>query len=78
MDLLSLVTSGVRPPALMKIFLELLKVGKKLQEDKTHNPEVPAVSHQRGLIPFVFVPFEEVETSVLNLPVETMDYFVPG
>nr|CAD1824568.1 unnamed protein product [Ananas comosus var. bracteatus] len=31
-----------------------------------------------GLTPFVFVPFEETETSVLNLPVDKMDYFVPG
>ncbi|KAF9611250.1 hypothetical protein IFM89_028320 [Coptis chinensis] len=45
---------------------------------ETHNPDVPAVSHRRGLNPFVFVPFEEVETSVLNLPVDKMDYYLPG
>ncbi|KAI9113386.1 hypothetical protein K1719_015911 [Acacia pycnantha] len=31
-----------------------------------------------GMTPFVFVPFDEVETSVFNLPLEKMDYFVPG
>ncbi|KAJ8476967.1 hypothetical protein OPV22_020694 [Ensete ventricosum] len=40
--------------------------------------DVPAISHRRGLTPFVFVPFEEAETSVLNLPVDKMDYFVTG
>jgi F-box protein 9 len=47
-------------------------------EGYTANQEVPAVNHKRGLMPFVFVPFEEVETSVLNLPIDKMDYYVAG
>ena len=78
MDLFSLVTSGVNDGEASSPDEDILGVVEGWQEDETHNPEVPAVSHQRGLTPFVFVPFEEAETSVLNLPVERMDYFVPG
>lgn len=34
------------------------------QEDETHNPNVPAISHRRGLASFVFVPFDEVSCPV--------------
>ncbi|KAI4966165.1 hypothetical protein ZWY2020_042174 [Hordeum vulgare] len=56
----------------------ILELVEDWEENETHDPDVPAVSHSRGLTPFVFVPFEEADTSVLNLPVEKMDYFVPG
>lgn len=79
MDLLSLVTSGVNDSEVRNSSDEdILELVEGWQDDETHNPDVPAVSHKRGLTPFVFVPFEEVERSVLNLPVEKMDYFVPG
>lgn len=135
MDLLSLVTSGVNDNEVCGPDEDILGVVEGWQDDETHNPDVPAVSHKRGLTPFVFVPFEEVcvfllfhftfcnqiplwprqvfinpllkakkcshhmlscfrtfvvkclvfafvvmqvETSFLNLPVEKMDYFVPG
>ncbi|KDO80619.1 hypothetical protein CISIN_1g019659mg [Citrus sinensis] len=78
MDLLSLVTSGMNDNEVNGHDEDILGVVEGWQDDETHNPDVPAVSHKRGLTPFVFVPFEEVETSVLNLPVEKMDYYVPG
>ncbi|XP_042035514.1 F-box protein 7-like isoform X1 [Salvia splendens] len=78
MDLISLVTSGVNDVEASGSDEDILGVVEGWQEDETHNPDVPAVSHKRGLTPFVFVPFDEVEKSVLNLPVEKMDYFVPG
>ncbi|XP_042479907.1 F-box protein 7 isoform X1 [Macadamia integrifolia] len=79
MDLLSLVTSGVNDNEINGHDNEdMLGVVEGWQDDETHNPDVPAVSHKRGMTPFVFVPFEEVEASVLNLPVDKMDYFVPG
>ncbi|KAF5955060.1 hypothetical protein HYC85_007916 [Camellia sinensis] len=78
MDLVSLVTSGVNDGEVSSHDEDILGVVEGWEEDETHNPDVPAVSHRRGLTPFVFVPFEEAETSVLNLPVERMDYFVPG
>ncbi|KAK9270893.1 hypothetical protein L1049_026479 [Liquidambar formosana] len=78
MDLLALVTSGVNDSEVNSPEEDVLGVVEGWQEDETHNPDVPAVSHKRGLTPFVFVPFEEVETSVLNLPVEKMDYYVAG
>ncbi|XP_077248817.1 F-box protein 7 [Tasmannia lanceolata] len=71
LDLLSLVTGGVNDTEINNPDNDMLDV----VED---NPDVPTVSHRRGLSAFVFVPFEEVETSVLNLPVDKMDYFVPG
>ncbi|KAK1404113.1 F-box protein 7 [Heracleum sosnowskyi] len=78
MDLLSIVTSGVNESDIVGPVENILEVIEGWEEDETHNPDVPAISHKRGLTPFVFIPFEEVETSVLNLPVERMDYFVPG
>ncbi|XP_010534698.1 PREDICTED: F-box protein 7 [Tarenaya hassleriana] len=78
MDLLSLVTSGVNDEEVNSTEEDILGVVEGWGDDESHNPDVPAVSHKRGLTPFVFVPFDEVEKSVLNLPVEKMDYFVPG
>lgn len=76
LDLISLVTSGVMETEVNEE--DLLDTTEGWDDDETHNPDVPAVSHRRGLAPFVFVPFDQVETSVLNLSVEKMDYFVPG
>ncbi|KAI3442707.1 F-box domain-containing protein [Psidium guajava] len=78
MDMLSLVTSGVNDNEVRGDEPDILGVVEGWQDDETHNPDVPAISHKRGLTPFVFVPFEEVEKSVLNLPVDKMDFFVPG
>ncbi|KAK4276727.1 hypothetical protein QN277_014843 [Acacia crassicarpa] len=78
MDLISLVTSGVSDNEASGTEEDILGVVGQWQDDETHNPDVPAVSHKRGMTPFVFVPFDEVETSVFNLPLEKMDYFVPG
>ncbi|KAJ7965554.1 F-box protein 7 [Quillaja saponaria] len=78
MDLISLVTSGVDSNEVNGPDEDILGIVERWQDDETHNPDVPAVSHRRGMTPFVFIPFEEVETSVLNLPVDKMDYFVPG
>ncbi|KAI0494447.1 hypothetical protein KFK09_024585 [Dendrobium nobile] len=78
LDMLRLVTTGVNESEINNDGDDILGVVEGWQEDETHNPDVPATSHRRGLSPFVFVPFEEVETSVLNLPVDKMDYFVPG
>uniref|UniRef100_A0A1D1YBE6 F-box protein 7 n=1 Tax=Anthurium amnicola TaxID=1678845 RepID=A0A1D1YBE6_9ARAE len=78
LDLLMLVTTGVNDNELSHHNNDMLGAVEWWQENETHNPDVPAVSHRRGMAPFVFVPFEEVETSVLNLPVDKMDYYVPG
>lgn len=60
MDLLSLVTSGVNDGEVSSTDEDILGVVEGWQEDETHNPDVPAVTHKRGLTPFVFIPFEEV------------------
>uniref|UniRef100_A0A2P2IKQ0 F-box protein n=1 Tax=Rhizophora mucronata TaxID=61149 RepID=A0A2P2IKQ0_RHIMU len=73
MDLLSLVTSRVSSNGLFGPEEDILGATEGLQED-----EISSTSHKRGLAPFTFVPFEEVETSILNLPVEKMDYYCPG
>lgn len=62
LDLLSLVTSGVNDTEVNDPGGDMLGVVDGWQEDETHNPDVPAVSHRRGLTPFVFVPFEEVNS----------------
>lgn len=35
-------------------------------------------SHTRGKAPYVFVTWDHIQESVLNLPVEKMDFYVPG
>lgn len=65
MDLLSLVTSGVNDNEVCGPDEDILGVVEGWQDDETHNPDVPAVSHKRGLTPFVFVPFEEVHVFLL-------------
>ncbi|XP_078172694.1 F-box protein 7 [Carex rostrata] len=77
LDLLKILTTGVDKNEL-KNRDNILSLVDGWEEDESHDPDVPAVSHSRGMTPFVFVPFEEAETSVLNLPVEKMDYYVPG
>ncbi|XP_042468547.1 F-box protein 7-like isoform X1 [Zingiber officinale] len=78
LDLLRLVTTGVNENEVNSHVDGVLGLVEGWEEDETHDPDVPAISHRRGLTPFVFVPFEEADTSVLNLPVDKMDYFVPG
>ncbi|KAM3367524.1 hypothetical protein ACQJBY_016232 [Aegilops geniculata] len=78
LDVLKILTTGVNGTELGNWKGNILELVEDWEENETHNPDVPAVSHSRGLTPFVFVPFEEADTSVLNLPVEKMDYFVPG
>jgi len=78
LDVLKILTTGVNAPELKNWTGSILELVEGWEEDETHDPDVPAVSHSRGLSPFVFVPFEEADTSVLNLPVEKMDYYVPG
>jgi F-box protein 9 len=78
MDLRSIVTSGINDNEVSGPEENILAAVEGWEANETHNPDIPAISHTRGLTPFVFVPFDEAETSVLNLPVESMDYFVPG
>ncbi|THU50255.1 hypothetical protein C4D60_Mb06t18250 [Musa balbisiana] len=75
LDLLKLVTTGVNDSEVNDHGDYMLGIVEGWEENETHDPDVPAISHRRGLTPFVFVPFEEAETSVLNLPVDKMDYF---
>ncbi|CAM6109261.1 unnamed protein product [Calypogeia fissa] len=78
LDILSLVTSGVGEDASHINDEDVLDTVEGWEEDESHDPDVPAVSHRRGMASLEFVPFEKVETSVLNLPVEKMDYYIPG
>ncbi|XP_038898881.1 F-box protein 7 isoform X2 [Benincasa hispida] len=78
MDLLTLVTSGMNNNEVGDPEDDILGIVERWRDDETHNPDVPAVSHKRGMTPFIFVPFDQVETSELNLPIDKMDYFVPG
>lgn len=58
--MISLVTSGVNDSEASGPEEDILGVVEGWQDDETHNPDVPAVSHKRGMTPFVFVPFDEV------------------
>ncbi|KAJ4837089.1 F-box protein 7 [Turnera subulata] len=72
MDLLSLVTSRLDDNGISGPEEEILG------PDEGQEDAISRISHRRGLAPFTFVPFEEADRSVLNLPVEKMDYYVPG
>lgn len=43
-----------------------------------HQEGVESLSHKRGMAPYVFVPWDAVATSVLNLPIEQMDMYIAG
>lgn len=60
LDLLRLVTTGVNENEVNSHVDGVLGLVEGWEEDETHDPDVPAISHRRGLTPFVFVPFEEV------------------
>lgn len=47
-------------------------------EDAEELEGVEQRTHKRGLAPFVFVPWDQVNSSALNLPISQMDYFLPG
>jgi hypothetical protein len=64
LDVLSLVTCGVDENE-MSSGAEVLDVTEGWEEDETHNPDIPATSHRRGMAAFVFVPFEEVCLSLI-------------
>lgn len=63
LDLLSLVTCGVDENDIASGTEDVIIDG--WQDDETHNPDIPAISHRRGMQPFVFIPFEEVNISFL-------------
>jgi len=60
LDLLSLVTCGVDENDMSNGTEDIVAAVDGWQENETHDPDIPAVSHRRGMQPFVFIPFEEV------------------
>lgn len=60
MDLLSLVTSVLNDGEVSSPDEDILRVVEGWRENETHNQDVPAVSHKRGLTLFVFIPFQDV------------------
>lgn len=59
LDVLKILTTGVNGTELGNWKGNILELVEDWEENETHDPDVPAVSHSRGLTPFVFVPFEE-------------------
>ena len=48
-------------------------------EDLQHFLQQPGTrAHKRGTSPFVFVQWDHIANSDLNLPVGKMDFYVPG
>lgn len=55
--------------------------GSEASLDPVEEPEhgfADRREHSKGKCPCVFVPWEQVQTSVLNLPVKEMDFYMPG
>lgn len=48
------------------------------EEELADQDGVETLSYQRGMAPYVFVPWDQVASSVLNLPVEKMDVYIAG
>eukprot|EP00850_Spirogloea_muscicola_P017173 SM000145S00790 [mRNA] locus=s145:38717:41309:- [translate_table: standard] len=78
LDVVNILTSGMDESEVPPESEDVLPIIAGWEDDESHHPDVPAISHRRGLAPFVFVPWEEVDTSDLNLPVDKMDFYVPG
>lgn len=78
LDLISLVTCGMGEAEVPGDTENVLDALEGWEDDESHHPDVPAVSHRRGMAPFVFVPWEEVDSDILNLPVDKMDFYQPG
>ncbi|EFN58921.1 hypothetical protein CHLNCDRAFT_19561, partial [Chlorella variabilis] len=51
---------------------------RDLQPDEEAAEGAELQQHRRGMSTYVFVPFEQVHTHMLNLPVSQMDMFIPG
>ena len=49
----------------------------ELSAEHQEEPE-GGLTHSRGKSTYVFVPWEHVADSQLNLPVSAMDFYVPG
>ena len=49
-----------------------------VQPDEEAEEGVEPRQHQRGMVPYVFVPFEQVHSHVVNLPVSQMDCWIAG
>ena len=47
-------------------------------EGSAEDEGMPGRQYKRGLSPYVFVPWEHIQDSPLNLPVAKMDFYVPG
>ena len=48
-------------------------------EDEVADHEgVNVLSYQRGMAPYVFIPWDQVASSMLNLPVDKMDVYIAG
>jgi hypothetical protein len=60
LDVLKILTTGINGTELGNWKGNILELVEGWEENETHDPDVPAVSHSRGLTAFVFVPFEEV------------------
>ena len=64
MDILSLITAGIQENEVPGDEEDVLEVLEGWEDAESHNPDVPAVKHKRGMAPFVFVSFDDVR--VLN------------
>ncbi|PRW56111.1 F-box 7 [Chlorella sorokiniana] len=49
-----------------------------VQPDEEAEEGAETRQHRRGMVPYVFVPFEQVHSHVINLPVSVMDCWITG
>lgn len=49
-----------------------------LQPDEEAEEGAELRQHRRGMVSYVFVPFEQVQTHIVNLPIKEMDLYLPG
>ena len=76
------------PGANNRLDIESLETYDRLSNDRVQmavnttgqeeEDDIVRRAYQRGMAPFVYVPWSQVDTHVLNLPVEQMDVWLPG
>eukprot|EP00899_Mesostigma_viride_P006884 jgi/Mesvir1/16197/Mv08459-RA.1 len=78
MDILDILTRNVLDTDDMELAcsVELQRACEGLDRVELDDPAAEVQHHERGRTSFVFVTFEQAPHSVLNLPVDKMDFFL--
>ena len=60
------------------MYLPLFELAMGMCAEPEEHAADGGLNHSRGKSTYVFVPWDQVTVSQLNLPVSAMDFYVPG